>query len=107
MNSSTIPAAPAQGQTRMPGAFAYPTAPEPTSLEFATPRRAVRYKEVLKLIGLGKSTVYLLMNPRHPSHDPSFPVGFRLTKSKRGPRVWWLHEVLAWLQARHDHAAHC
>jgi hypothetical protein len=29
-----------------------------------------------------------------------FPASFKLHKSRGGRRVWWLHEVIAWLKSK-------
>jgi predicted DNA-binding transcriptional regulator AlpA len=103
MKTSTTLAATTRSDSPAPDGFAFPSVAHPAFLEAMMPPRAVRFKELLRLIGVGKSTAYSLMCPRNPAYDPTFPVGFRLTNTERGSRVWWLHDVLAWLEARHDH----
>lgn len=63
-------------------------------------RRAIRLREVLRVLGIGKSTLYARLNPTSPTHDPDMPRPFKLGNSDRSPSVWWHHEVQAYLEFR-------
>ncbi|MFT3755276.1 MAG: AlpA family phage regulatory protein [Pseudoxanthomonas sp.] len=62
--------------------------------------RAIRLPEVLRLLGIGKSTWYERLNAKSASYDPYAPKPFKLGNSDRSPTVWWQSEVLAYLAAR-------
>lgn len=68
-----------------------------TSLEL---HRAIRAKEAMHLTGDKKSHFYARLNPKSPAYDATFPRPFRLDDSARSPSVFWVHEVLTWLQNR-------
>jgi len=51
--------------------------------------RAVRYKEAAAILGISRSTLFVLMNS-----DPTFPRGAKLGRS----RVWLLSDLFAWLR---------
>ncbi len=53
--------------------------------------RILRPAELSKVLGLGKTKTYELINQR------DFPRSVQITKSVRG---WFLSEVIAWLQSR-------
>lgn len=53
--------------------------------------RILRPAELSKVLGLGKTKTYELMN------RPDFPRPVRLTESVRG---WFFSEVMAWLKDR-------
>lgn len=62
-------------------------------------RRAIRIRQVLGMLGIGKSTLYARLNPKSESYDPKMPPPFRLGASARSPSVWWEHEVLEFLES--------
>jgi predicted DNA-binding transcriptional regulator AlpA len=65
-------------------------------------RRAIRLREVLTILGIGKSTLYSRLNSASPSYDPQMPRPFKLGSSKnneRAPSVWWESEVVAYLES--------
>lgn len=65
-----------------------------------TNRRAIRLREVLKILGISKSTLYSRLNPASTGFDPEMPKPFKLGKqtSERAPSVWWESEVIAYLE---------
>lgn len=59
--------------------------------------RVIRLKELTRLIGLSRSTIYDRMNPKSKRFDPSFPRPIKLGLASVG---WNLSEVLAWIASR-------
>jgi hypothetical protein len=55
----------------------------------------LRFKELLKVIRVGKSKAYELIKS-----DPKFPKGTPLYDGPRSPKFYWTHEALAWASAR-------
>jgi prophage regulatory protein len=43
----------------------------------------IRVADVIKMVGISKSTLYARTNPNDPSYDPTFPRRFRLWKNAR------------------------
>lgn len=76
-----------------------PSSVESTILK-ASPSRIIRIKEVIRLTGLSRATIYDRMDPKSLRHDPSFPKQFNLGgNSKRATAVGWREaEVLAWIE---------
>jgi len=62
-------------------------------------RPALSFKELLRVIPVGRSKAYVLMK-----EDPSFPKGVPLYDGENSPKFYWTHEAIAWLQGR---AAKC
>ena len=62
--------------------------------------RAVRLPEVLRILGISKSSLYDRLNPKSPSHDPDLPRPFKLGNSERSPSVWWHSSMVAYLTSR-------
>ena len=60
-------------------------------------RPALSFKELLRVIPVGRSKAYVLMK-----EDPSFPKGVPLYDGKNSPKFYWTHEAIAWLQGRAD-----
>lgn len=64
-------------------------------------RRAIRLPEVLRILGVSKSTLYARLNPKSPSYDSLAPKPFKLGSqpSERAPSVWWESDVTAYVEA--------
>jgi len=58
-------------------------------------RPALSFKELLRVIPVGRSKAYVLMK-----EDPSFPKGVPLYDGENSPKFYWTHEAIAWLQGR-------
>jgi len=58
-------------------------------------RPALSFKELLRVIPVGRSKAYVLMK-----EDPSFPKGVPLYDGENSPKFYWTHEAIAWLQDR-------
>lgn len=65
-------------------------------------RPVVRFPEFIKITGVGRSRSYDKWNEKSPFKDPDYPKGFPLYDSPRSPKVFWVHEALAWVKARSD-----
>lgn len=61
------------------------------------PYRIIRLKDVLKITGLSRSTVYDLMSTRSPRYDATFPRSISLTPGTVG---WVDREIYQWLEVR-------
>ena len=57
----------------------------------------VRRREVEKLTGLSRSTIYERLNPNSPYHDPTFPRPVKIGVRAVG---WRLGEIAAWQKSR-------
>lgn len=62
--------------------------------------RAVRLPEVLRILGISKSSLYDRLNPKSALHDPDLPRPFKLGNSERSPSVWWHSSMVAYLTSR-------
>lgn len=61
----------------------------------------IRLPEVVRLLGLSRSTIYSKLNPNSPSYDPTFPRQIPLSpKAKRGAVAWNRAEIVAWQLAQ-------
>ena len=54
----------------------------------------LRLHELIKLIGLSRSSIYDQLNPRSKRHDPDFPKPIKLNRASR----WLLSEVEEWIR---------
>ncbi|WP_167352048.1 AlpA family phage regulatory protein [Xanthomonas bromi] len=57
----------------------------------------LRHSEMVKKLGISRSTLYAMRNPRSPYYDPTLPEPIRLSKATVG---FFEHEVEAWLLKR-------
>lgn len=60
-------------------------------------RRVYRRKQVREVTGLPNSTMYELLDPKSPRHDPTFPRPFPLGARSRG---WLAEEVDQWIEIK-------
>ena len=56
--------------------------------------RFLRIKELIAMIGIGKSSIYDRLDTHSPRHDPDFPKPIKLGVSTT---VWVSNEVIAWM----------
>jgi len=63
----------------------------------AAPDRLLREKQVLEIIGMGRSSLWSYSNPRSRYHDPSFPKPVKI-----GARAvaWRMSEIFGWVASR-------
>ena len=54
----------------------------------------LRLHELIKLIGLSRSSIYDRLNPRSKRHVPDFPKPIKLNRASR----WLLSEVEEWIR---------
>lgn len=59
-----------------------------------------RLPDILKLIGISKSTWYAWSNPKSPSYDPLLPQAIKLGDHPRSPAAWRARDVEIWIEAR-------
>lgn len=60
-------------------------------------KKVVRLRQLVQLVGLARSTLYDIQNPKSSRYDPTFPKKVRLSSRAVG---WLWPEVEAWLQAK-------
>jgi len=60
-------------------------------------KRVINWKGV-KALGIVYSKTQITR--KEQAEPPTFPRSFKLDIHKNSPRVWWEHEVIAWLEAR-------
>ncbi|MGM0985103.1 MAG: helix-turn-helix transcriptional regulator [Pseudomonadota bacterium] len=66
-------------------------------------KMVLRMPELKKLIGLSRSKIYEMLNPKSDWHDPDFPKQIRLSAGAVG---WYRHELLEWLELRRKEPDH-
>ncbi|MFW2102684.1 helix-turn-helix transcriptional regulator [Acinetobacter guillouiae] len=54
----------------------------------------LRLPELIKLIGLSRSSIYDRLNPRSKRYDPDFPKPIKLNHASR----WLLSEIEEWIR---------
>ncbi|VFS52527.1 helix-turn-helix transcriptional regulator [Budvicia aquatica] len=70
----------------------------PDNTNTALPLKVLRLKDVVKKMGISRSTIYDWINPKSPRYDPTFPRQIPLGKKSVG----WLESTLnEWLMQRH------
>lgn len=57
--------------------------------------KVLRIKDLMKKIGMARSTIYDRINPMSPRYDSSFPKPIKLGLSAVG---WLEHEIDVWLE---------
>ncbi|WP_301585003.1 helix-turn-helix transcriptional regulator [Halomonas alkaliantarctica] len=57
----------------------------------------LRMKDLKDFIGLSRSKIYEMLDPKSKRHDPEFPRQVRLGTAAVG---WYRGEVVAWLESR-------
>ncbi|MFU1980271.1 helix-turn-helix transcriptional regulator [Bordetella hinzii] len=63
---------------------------------FASPTKSLSIRDVVERVGVCRQSVYDLLNPKSPRHDPAFPRPFKI-----GMRTFFVEsEVEGWLQEK-------
>ncbi|WP_372374156.1 helix-turn-helix transcriptional regulator [Vreelandella venusta] len=57
----------------------------------------LRMKDLKDFIGLSRSKIYEMLDPKSKRHDPEFPRQVRLGTAAVG---WYRGEVVTWLESR-------
>jgi len=69
--------------------------------DFAAPAssevRIIRLDELMRMIGLGRSTIYDRLNPKSKRYDPSFPKPIKIGMSHSAAIGWRLDGVMRWI----------
>lgn len=60
----------------------------------SNPIKVLRIKDLIRKVGMARSTIYDRFNPKSPRYDSSFPKPIKLGLSAIG---WLEHEVDEWL----------
>jgi prophage regulatory protein len=61
--------------------------------------RVIRLHTCLEIIGLSRSTVFDISNPKSPRYDPNFPQKVRIGVRAVG---WYEDQIFQWLASRQD-----
>lgn len=59
--------------------------------------RIIRLQALLIIIGLSRSTVFDISNPKSPRYDPTFPKKVRIGLRAVG---WYEDEIYAWIASK-------
>ena len=68
-------------------------------MNLESPLKFLRMSDLEEKIGLRRSSIYNLMNPKSKYFDPTFPKPVKLTDNGRSKR-WCRLEVEAWMLSR-------
>lgn len=73
----------------------------PNHTEFS-PNAACRLKDVMRLTGLSRSTIYGRLKKTSSQYDPTFPKPFPLYGGTQlhGAKGWRVHDIDAWLNTQ-------
>lgn len=55
----------------------------------------ISIKDVVKIIGVGRSTVYAMMDENSPYYDPTFPKKVKITQNRI---CWSAYEIHQWIE---------
>ena len=59
--------------------------------------KLINLKQVVKLIGVCRSTIYEMMDENSPYYDPTFPKKVKITQNRIGWSAW---EINQWIEAK-------
>ena len=57
----------------------------------------INLKEVMRITGLSRATIYNIMDKRHKQYDPTFPKQMNLTVGRVGWSAW---EINQWIESK-------
>lgn len=57
----------------------------------------INLKEVMRITGLSRATIYNIMDQRHKQYDPAFPKQTNLTVGRVGWSAW---EINHWIESK-------
>lgn len=55
----------------------------------------ISIKQVVEFVGVGRSTIYEMMDENSPYHDPTFPKKVKITQNRIGWSAW---EINQWIE---------
>ena len=57
----------------------------------------INLKEIMRITGLSRATIYNIMDERHKQYDPTFPKQTNLTVGSVGWSAW---EINQWIESK-------
>lgn len=57
----------------------------------------ISLKDVIRITGLSRATIYNIMDQRHKQYDPTFPKQMNLTVGRVGWSAW---EINQWIESK-------
>ena len=71
----------------------------PAAVQATSTPSILRLKDVQRLTGYSRASIYAMLNPRSRQYRPDFPQKFRLSgeKSSRGAVGWLASDIYAWI----------
>ena len=57
----------------------------------------ISLKDVIRITGLSRATIYNIMDERHKQYDPTFPKQMNLTVGRVGWSAW---EINQWIESQ-------
>lgn len=57
----------------------------------------INIKQVIQIVGVGRSTIYEMMDEFSPYYDPTFPKKVQITKNRIGWSAW---EIYQWIESK-------
>ncbi|MEG0196838.1 MAG: AlpA family phage regulatory protein [Acinetobacter sp.] len=57
----------------------------------------INLKEVMRITGLSRATIYNITNEKHKQYDPTFPKQMNLTVGRIG---WSAYEIHPWIESK-------
>jgi prophage regulatory protein len=57
----------------------------------------INLKEVMRITGLSRATIYNITNEKHKQYDPTFPKQMNLTVGRIG---WSAYEIHLWIESK-------
>jgi len=61
--------------------------------------KVLRWRQVVSMIGISRSSLYARISPTSPQYDHSFPSRVRIGSHSVG---WLEHEIVAWIESHKD-----
>ena len=67
-----------------------------------TDKEVVSFKDLKSRFGISYCRTHIdrLEDPDEPCYDPTFAKSFKLGPGRMARRVWWVHEIVAWLESK-------
>ena len=60
-------------------------------------QQLISIKQVIQFTGVGRSTVYEMMDENSPYYDPTFPKKVKITQNRIGWSAWEVHQ---WIESK-------